>query len=279
MPNKILLPFLDTYFNPNKIVEQKKQRKKKRELKQRQKEISKELSNALKAYASAQIKQSEPEHYKRIRLLEVGLKAKEDAHDIHLNALSQANKINGKKILKQARENNFNYTYDADKDIRRFFEYKKRQGKKPDELTAYEYHGDLLTRKIILKDNGRYLTSITIYDKNFFEEMKFSTTKENELHKYTQGKTTVNGPKIFKQYKFNSKTGQIKEYLEGVETNSQGITTAKTIIGYSDSEQCQFALENAVFDESGELTESEPQIDFNVVKDFYVIDVNHSHSF
>ena len=276
MPNKIFVPLMNTLVNPSNIKKQAARKQQKVDEKRRkQMEVSKESASASKAYASMQIKKSEPAHFQEIRLLETGLKAKENAKNVYLTSFDELRKIDGRKILKEAKQNGFEPIIDEEGNVKKIFEYKKRQGKKPDVLAVYEYDNDMLVKKIVLKDNGIYVSSIEYYDGLNFEQMKFVTGpyRGSDIYEYSKGINTEYGIVTDAKYRYSNRTfGQIAELQKGIRTTASNIKTTNLIIRYDEKGKCKTAQEHVV-DKSGTIINLKPEINFQSEDNFYVIDV------
>ena len=275
MPNKILSIVLDTPINPQNIQKQiitKKNKKTKNS-----ESFSKEASEASKAYALSQIKRREHSRYTAVKLLDEGLKAKEEAKEIYYTSFDKLRNIDGHKLLKEARNNGFNTIYDENGNIKKAFEYTKRHGKKPDTLTVYEYENNELIREVTIKDNGIYVSSITNYSGNNFERMKFITGayRGSDIYEYTVGRNMEDGVLVDRLYKFsNSSFGQITEYRKGVKINSDGTGTTHLVVKYNNDGKCQSAQENILYDATGKVIGADPEIKFQCEKNFYVMNFN-----
>ena len=277
MPNRIFAIMVDSVVNPANIKKQAAKKQEQKVSSHKQANFSKEASEASKAYASAKITRHEPEHYSEIRLLDEGLKAKKHAKDIYAYSCEMLRTINGKELLQEARRNDFKHVYDEDSDIETAYEYKKRHGKKPDVLMIYKYDDCELYRKITLKDNGIYVSSIVFYSAKGFEEFKFTqgSSKESVLYEYSQGENTPNGTVINKQYRYDTKnSGQIKEFKKGVRQDETGAITTDLIINYDKNGKCKSAQEHIVADKYGNNVSADSEVEFKSENNFYIINVN-----
>ena len=272
MPNKIFVIMLDTPLNPQNIQKQiiTKQNQKSKQMQQTT-DFSKEASKASKSYAMSRINSGES-RYHTVKLLSEGLSAKEHAKEIYLASFDKLRGIDGRNLLKEARNHGFNAIYDEHGNIKKAFEYKKRQGKKPDVLTVYEYENNELARAITVKDNGIYVSSITNYFGNNFEEMKFVTEayRGSDIYEYKEGRYTDSGEFVSKQYKFSNRTfGQITEYRRGIKTNGNGIVTTDLVIKYDEKGNCKSAQENIMQNNSGATIIADPELTFETENKFY----------